>query len=160
MRPCLTESDRQIARPLGGLMKLNSLVGSLLSLLLLTCVVRSQSISVSGEIRGTITDPSGAILQKTTVIATNTQTGLRRSAVTDTSGQFQITGLPPAAYEVSAQHDGFTTGLRKDVIVAVGQTVTADFQLKVSSNVVILEVTDEVPVVDAERGSQSDTVTD
>jgi len=141
-------------------MKVHSLVGSLLSLLLLSCVVNAQSISVSGEIRGTIADPSGAILQKATVVAMNTQTGFRRSAVTDTSGQFQITGLPPAAYEVSVKHDGFTTGLRKDVVVAVGQTVTADFQLKVSSNAVILEVTDEVPVVDAESGSQADTVTD
>jgi hypothetical protein len=141
-------------------MKLHSFVGSLLSLLVLSCVSSAQSISVSGAIRGTVTDPSGAILQKTTVITLNTQTGLRRSAVTDTSGQFQITGLPPAAYEVSAQHDGFTTGLRKGVVVAVGQTVTADFQLKVSSNAVILEVTDEVPVVDAERGSQADTVSE
>jgi Carboxypeptidase regulatory-like domain len=141
-------------------MKLHSLVGSLLSLLFLSCIVSAQSISVSGEIRGTITDSSGAILQKATVTALNTQTGLRRSVMSDTAGEFQITGLPPAAYELSAQHDGFTTGLRKGVVVAVGQTVTADFELKVSSNAVILEVTDGVPVVDAESGSQSDTVTE
>jgi hypothetical protein len=139
-------------------MKLHSLVGSLLSLLLLSCVVSAQTISVSGEIRGTITDPSGAILQKSTVTALNMQTGLRRSAVSDTSGQFQITGLPPATYEVSAQHDGFTKGLRKGVVLAVGQTVTADFQLNVSANTVVIEVADAARVVETDRGSQTDRV--
>jgi hypothetical protein len=139
-------------------MKLHSLVGSLLSLLLLSCVVSAQTISVSGKIRGTITDPSGAILQKSTVTALNTQTGLRRSTVSDTSGQFQITGLPPAKYEVSAQHDGFTTGLRKGVVLAVGQTVTADFQLNVTANAVVIEVADASRVIETDRGSQTDRV--
>ena len=139
-------------------MKLHSLVGSLLSLLLLSCVVSAQTISVSGKIRGTITDPSGAILQKSAVTALNTQTGLRRSAVSDGSGQFQITGLPPATYEVSAQHDGFTTGLRKGVVLAVGQTVTADFQLNVTANSVVIEVADASRVIETDRGSQTDRV--
>jgi len=50
-------------------MKLISLVGSLLSLLVLSSAVSAQTASVSGDIRGTISDPSGAVLPKVTVTA-------------------------------------------------------------------------------------------
>ena len=55
-------------------MKLISLVGSLLSLLVLSSAVSAQTASVSGDIRGTISDPSGAVLPKVTVTAVDPQT--------------------------------------------------------------------------------------
>lgn len=51
---------------------------------------------------------------------------------TDGGGQYQITGVEPATYDVTAQMTGFATELRKGVAVAIGQTVTIDFRLKVS----------------------------
>jgi hypothetical protein len=139
-------------------MKVTSLVGLLLCLLGLSCVVCAQSASVSGDVSGTITDPSGAVLPRVTVTAVDTQTGFRRTAVTDATGQFRVTGLPPGIYEVTAQLSGFTTEIRKGLEVAIGQTVISDFQLKVSALPVRIEVTDEPPVVETERGSQSNIV--
>ncbi len=139
-------------------MKLSSLVGSLLCLLVLSSAVSAQSSSVSGDIRGTLTDPSGAVLPRVTVTALDPQTGLQRTAASDSTGQFRLTGLPPATYEVSAQLSGFATGVRKGVGVAIGQTVISDFQLKVSSLAVQIEVTDVPPVVETERGSQANSV--
>ncbi len=63
-------------------MKLSDLVGPLLCLLVLSRVVCAQSVSVSGDIRGTISDPSGAVLPKVTVTVVDTQTGLQHTVVT------------------------------------------------------------------------------
>ena len=139
-------------------MKLSSLVGSLLCLFVFASAASAQSISVSGDIRGTVTDPSGAVLPKVTITAVNPQTGLQRTVATDASGQFRLTGLPPAVYDLTAQLTGFAVEVRKDIKVAIGQTVISDFQLKVSSLAVRIEVTDVPLAVETERGSQANSV--
>lgn len=71
------------------------IIGSVfLNLLLATAVAYAQGVGSSGDIRGTVTDISGAVLPKATITAVETQTGLQRTAVTDASGQFRLTGLP------------------------------------------------------------------
>ena len=94
-------------------MKLSSLAGPILCLFALSFAASGQSGSVSGDIRGTITDSSGAVLAKVTVKAADPQTGLQRTVASDTSGQFRLTGLPPGSYELTAQLPGFATGVRK-----------------------------------------------
>lgn len=134
------------------------LVGCLLYLVALSSAVCAQSASVSGDFRGTITDSSGALLPKVTVSAVDLQTGLRRTAVSDANGQFRLTGLPPALYELTAELPGFSTEIRKGLAVAIGQTVISDFQLRVSALPVVVEVTDQPPTVETDRGSQANSV--
>ena len=142
-------------------MKLSRLAGSLLcSLVFSSVVVSAQSISVSGDIRGTITDPSGAVLPRVSVATLDPQTGFQRTAVTDATGQFRLTGLPPAAYDLTATASGFTTGVRKRVDVAVGQTALCDFQLRVSSTAVQIEVADLPALVEPDRGGQANSVSE
>ena len=89
---------------------------------------------------------------------TSADTKVCRVASTDGSGSFLITGLEPASYDVSVQMTGFATEIRKGVAVAIGQTVTLDFQLKVSEVAIAIEVSDVPPVVETQPASQSDTV--
>jgi hypothetical protein len=131
--------------------------GVLLSLLLATPVAQAQGVGSSGDITGTVTDPTGAVLPKASITVVNTDTGLRREAVTNATGQFQVAGLQPANYEVSAQFSGFGTTVRKGVRVAVGETVVCDFSLKLRAQSVI-EVTAEAPVVETQKGSVADTI--
>jgi len=121
-------------------------------------IVSAQSASVSGAIRGTIIDPSGAVLPRVTVTAVDPQTGLHRTAVSDANGQFRLIGLSPAVYEVTAELPGFSTETRKSLAVAIGQNVVSDFQLRVSAVPVVVEVTDQPPVVETDRGSQANSV--
>ena len=139
-------------------MKLSSLSGLIACLFAFSFVASGQSSSVSGDIRGTITDSFGAVLAKVTVKATDAQTGLQRTVASDTSGQFRLTGLPPGSYELTAQTPGFATGVRKGVAVLLGQTMISDFQLKVSSVAVQVDVTDVQSLMETERGSQTDSV--
>ena len=53
---------------------------------------------------------------------------------------------------------GFATEIRRSVTVAIGQTVTSDFKMKPSQVATVVEVTDQPPVVETERGSQADRI--
>jgi hypothetical protein len=122
-------------------------------------MAHAQGVGTSGAITGTVTDASGAVLPKTTINVVDSQTGLKRAAETNSIGQFRATGLPPATYDVSAELRGFATEIRRSVTVAVGQTVISDFKLKPSQVATVIEVTDQPPVVETERGSQADRIT-
>jgi hypothetical protein len=128
-------------------------------LLLATGVALAQGVGTSGEITGTVTDPSGAILQKAIINVVETQTGLKRTVVTNSTGQFRAPGLSPATYDVSAELPGFATEIRRGVTVAIGQTVISDFKMKPSQVATVVEVTDQPPAVETERGSQADRIT-
>jgi hypothetical protein len=130
----------------------------LLSFLFATFVAHAQGVGSSGEITGTVTDASGAVLPKATVNVVDTQTGLKRTVVTNDTGQFRAAGLSPAIYDVSAELRGFATLIRRSVTVAIGQTVISDFRLKPSQVATVVEVTDQPPVVETERGSQADRI--
>src|SRR5208282_2444631 len=86
--------------------------------------------------------------------------GLQRTAVTDATGQFRVPNLAPAAYDVSVQVPGFATEIRKGVVVSIGQTVISNFQLKLSQVATEIAVSSEAPVVDTERSSQADSVSE
>jgi hypothetical protein len=121
-------------------------------------IAHAQGVGSSGEITGAVTDPSGAVLPKATVNVVDTQTGLKRTVVTNDTGQFRAAGLSPAVYDVSAELPGFATLIRRGVTVAIGQTVISDFKLKPSQVATVVEVTDQPPVVETERGSQADRI--
>ena len=127
-------------------------------LLLATSMSLAQGVGSSGEITGTITDASGGVVSKATVNVVDAATGLQRMAMTNGTGQFRIAGLSPATYDISAQMSGFATEIRKGVTVAIGQTVVSDFKLKPSQVSTVIEVTDQPPIVETERGSQADTI--
>lgn len=135
-----------------------SLFGSLLLCLLLIGSARAQGVGASGDIRGIIKDPNGATLPNVSVTVVGTETGLRRTVVTDDTGQYQVTGLAPATYDVSAELRGFETATRKSVIVSIGQTTNADFQLSLAGVQTEVLVSDTPPVVDTTQGQQANTI--
>ncbi|MGH9781968.1 MAG: carboxypeptidase regulatory-like domain-containing protein, partial [Candidatus Acidiferrales bacterium] len=133
---------------------------ALLCLFLSAGMAHAQGVGASGNINGTVTDPSGAAVPNVTLIALETDRGIRHATVSDDAGGYQFVGLPPAAYDVTAQASGFQTVVQKGVIVTVGGAALVDFQLKVASTASTVEVSAQPPVVETERGSQSNTLTD
>src|SRR5580658_7772054 len=56
--------------------------------------------SVGGSISGTVTDPSGAVVPKATVTATNTDTGIKQSVASDEKGFYSFPSLPVGHYDL------------------------------------------------------------
>lgn len=130
----------------------------LIGLLIASGIAYAQGTGASGEIIGTVVDPSGAVVPKATVTATDAARGLKRTITSDYSGHYEITGLFPAVYDVSVEIAGFQGAVTKGIVVSVGQTSTVDFHLKVQGGTESVEVTTEPPAVDTERGHQADTI--
>ena len=133
---------------------------ALLCLFLVARMVHAQGVGASGNISGTVTDPSGAAIPNATITALETDRGIRHTSASDDAGRYQFIGLSPATYDVTAQVLGFQSVVQKGVVVTIGGTAIVDFQLKVAAAAQTVEVSAQPPVVETERGSQSDTLTD
>jgi len=121
-------------------------------------ITRAQGVGASGSITGTVTDPSGGVVPRATIVAEESARGFKFTAVSESSGQFRLTGLPPATYTVTVRASGFQTELLKGVVVNVGEITVTDVRLNVATTATQVEVTAEPPVVETERGSQADTL--
>jgi len=133
-------------------------VACLLVGLLLPTMIYAQGVGSSGDLRGTVKDSSGAFLPHVPVSVTDAATGFERTTTSGEAGEFHLTGLPPATYDVTAKGSGFATEIRKGVVVSLGRTVVIDFQLSPASVSTVVEVSGEPPLVETTRGSQADSI--
>ena len=135
---------------------------AVLALLLFAVTVptlRAQGVGASGTIRGTVTDPTGAVVAGASVTATDIARGQQYTATADATGVYQFVSLPPSTYSVKAQTSGFQTETQTGLALNIGQIAVVDFHLKVATSATQVTVTAEPPAVETERGSQADTVT-
>lgn len=123
-------------------------------------VASAQGVGASADLIGTVTDPSGGNVPNAKVTVIDTAKGVKRSIVTDEHGSYRVSGLAPASYKVSVEHAGFQTEVVSGVVLTVGQTLDLDFHLKLAGMSSQVEVSSELPIVETERGSQADTLTE
>jgi len=103
-------------------------------LLLLFALSFSLQLSAQvdmGRLVGSISDPSGALLQGATVVVKNLDTGVTRSTASDTGGLYAIPSLPAGRYLVRVESSGFQTSSQA-ADVTVGGTVERSFRLSVN----------------------------
>jgi len=114
--------------------------------------------TTTGGINGRITDNTGAGLPGVTVTATNTETGLSRSTVTENDGTYSLSLLPPGKYRVDAELSGLGKAAQPNVTVLLGNGTKADIKLAPQVSETIT-VTAAAPVVDTTKTGQSTSVT-
>lgn len=85
-----------------------------------------------GTIRGTVTDPNGAILPNATVQVTDQTTGISRDLTTDSEGNFEAAALKPGSYKVTVTASGFKTTV-VEAIVKGSDTVRADVKTEIGA---------------------------
>jgi hypothetical protein len=134
------------------------LLWSLVFSLFLSPVALAQGVGASGQIKGTVFDPSGGVIADATVEALDTAKGTRYTALSDATGQFQFLSLPPATYELTSRHEGFQAQVQKGVLLEVGGTTVVDFHLALAGTSVQVEVFTQPLPVETTRGSQADTL--
>jgi vitamin B12 transporter len=117
--------------------KLSGLLWSALAFLLLAAgAAHAQD---RGSLRGTIKDPSGALVSGASVTLKNDATRVTHKTLTDAAGSFSVTRLPAGQYTIRVQREGFAT-LSKPVLVVSPGTVTVDFTLGVGPANVSVDV--------------------
>jgi hypothetical protein len=125
------------------------IIGSVLLVLsiLLIPFAAAQS-SYTSQIRGVVTDASGALVQNATVTITNEGTNISSTAKTDASGLYILTGLRPDSYTVRVEAAGFQKEETKNVVLAVSQQATLNYTLKPLGVLTTVDVTTAAPLLD------------
>ncbi len=101
-----------------------------------------------GGITGTVVDSTDAVIPNVSVRATNVETGVSASAVTNAAGNYNIPFLLPGLYRVTAELPGFKRFVRDKIEVRVGETVNLVIQLEVGQVTETVEVTESTPLLD------------
>src|ERR1700728_4328862 len=108
----------------------------------------------SGDIRGIVTDPSGAVIPGVTVTVLNIETGVSKDFATNRDGLYDTSSVVAGSYNVTFRKEGFEQLVRGPITVDVGVT-GVDGQLKVGSTSATVTVTTDVPLLHTESGEQS-----
>jgi hypothetical protein len=98
--------------------------------IVLGCVGPAFSQSSTGSISGTVTDQNNAVVLGATVFGKNTATGFVRSAVTNSSGLYRLTDIPPGPYEITIEAASFRKLERKSITLDVAQNAVVDAVLE------------------------------
>ncbi len=124
---------------------------ALLFLTFFTVGAWTQSI-VSGEINGTVTDPSGAVVPGASVTLKSNDTGATQTATTNGTGAYRFPFLKPGSYTVSINQSGFQKVVQT-VQVSVGQSTRSDLRLSVGQSSQTVEVTAQTPIIQTDNGN-------
>jgi hypothetical protein len=101
-----------------------------------------------GTLFGTVTDASGGVVSGAEVTIVNTSTGLKRDGRSDTTGEYQLTGLPTGRYTLRVEKEGFQTEVREGITLAPGAAIGINLSLVVGKVAVHVTVEAGVPAVD------------
>ena len=76
-------------------------------ILALVCAVTARTQAISGSIRGTVTDGTGAVVTGAKITVTSAETGLQRSVTSNAEGAYVLLELPVGHYRLETEAAGF-----------------------------------------------------
>jgi hypothetical protein len=109
-------------------------------LLLLGSMIMQGQVGTQASILGTVQDGTGAVIPGAEVTATNNDTGLTRTTITDVAGNFELLALPIGRYSVSVATTGFKTWRLTDLTLTVGE------RSRIAPMLELGEVTEQVSI--------------
>lgn len=122
--------------------------------------VYAQAQASTADLTGVVVDPSGAVVAGATVTAKNLATGLTRSVQSNASGQYQIIGLIPGNYEITAEAPTFKKVVISPVQLTVGQRAELEIRLQIGEvgGGVVTVSGDAVELIETSRTAVSSTI--
>lgn len=135
-----------------------SLLALLLLILFASHFVAAQA-SYQAQLRGVVTDSSGAVVPNAKITITDVGTSIARSVTTNPTGTYALRELRPSNYMVTVEAAGFQTIEQKGVVLAVDQDATLNFTLHPASATIKMEIKDTAPLLDTESASLGTDVT-
>jgi hypothetical protein len=107
------------------------------------------SQQITGSIRGTVTDPSGAVVDGATVSAKQSETGLTRATTTDHTGTYLLLDLPVGHYQVQIERSGFRTYVQQGITLNINEAATVSVTLKVGTGSDKIEVNADADLIES-----------
>ena len=113
---------------------------------LLVCAVASAQ-QITGNIRGTVTDPSGAVVQNAAITARQAETGLVRTTTSDHAGNYVLLELPVGHYQLEIKATGFQKYIRTGVSLDVNETAAIPVRLALGSEKEVVQVQGDAELI-------------
>ena len=114
--------------------------------------------TITGTIEGNISDVEGDPIPGATVTATNQDTGIDRSVITDANGFYSAKALQVGTYTLAAELAGMQTTQQTDISVLVGQIKDINLTLEVESSSEVITVTSEAPIIEVSRSGAANYI--
>ncbi len=126
-------------------------IAAVIALASLVAPSTARAQAVTGTLLGHITDSSGAGVPGATITATEVQTNVSRTAVTNDAGTYTFSSLKDGTYNVTAELQGFRKVVRQNVRVDVNTTMRVDLTLELGQVTEAVTVSAETPVLQTDR---------
>src|SRR5260370_25002534 len=124
--------------------------GGRLAACLLLLIAGLGAQTTTGEITGTVTDSTGAVVPGATITVTDLTTNTRRSVQTNASGVYSLPALPPGTYSLRTEMQSFEAQVRNNITLQVSQVARIDIALKVGNVSQPVEVQRGSPCLETE----------
>src|SRR5438874_4128940 len=121
--------------------------------------IASGQGSFQAQIRGIVTDSSGAVVANANVTLTEVATNVSRTTKTDSSGLYILRALPPSTYVLRVQAPGFKAIEQKRIVLQVDQETSLNYTLAPAGTTTRVEVTEAAPLLDTDTSSLGTDVT-
>lgn len=115
---------------------------------------------ITGDVLGTVTDPSGAVVANAKVTIRNLATNASRDAQTGANGEYVFNLLPPGHYALSVEAQGFKSYKIDDLSLSAGDRSRLDVALQVGNTSESVEVTTAAPLLQTDTSSVGSTVSE
>lgn len=87
----------------------------------------------TGSVYGSVTDAQGAVVPAAPVTIVNSQTGLTRTATTDSNGGFVVTLLPVGTYNLTVEQTGVRKSEKRGIVLQANENIRVDVALQVGN---------------------------
>ncbi|MGO9127112.1 MAG: TonB-dependent receptor domain-containing protein, partial [Terriglobales bacterium] len=114
--------------------------------------------SITGSISGVVTDPSGAVISSVSVVATNTQTGVKTTVTTDTKGFYSLPALAIGTYDLQFAETGFKGYTRTGLVIDANSALRVDAALQVGAIDEKVEVRTDSVHVETESSQMGEVI--
>jgi hypothetical protein len=119
-----------------------------LSALLFSGAIQAQSSNAS--LTGRLTDPRKAVIADATVTVINTGTGIHYQGLTNSTGAYYVSNLPPGRYRIEVEKLGFKAVIQSGVILHVQDALEVNFEMMLGSASESVTVEEVSPPLDTE----------
>lgn len=126
--------------------------------ILLTSFTLGLAQSTNASLAGRITDPANALIVDAKVCAISAEKNIRYEVVTNDSGEYHLTNLPPNSYRLEIQKSGFKKVVKPDVVLHVQDALRIDLQMTLGDVSEIVTVDSGAPLVNTESPNVSTVV--